>query len=69
MSEPNRLIRRRELEGLTGLSRSAIYEKMSESSSRYDKSFPKPVRIGARAIAWRLADVHAWIAACRTVGD
>lgn len=30
--------------------------------------FPKPVRIGARAVAWRAADVRALIDGCASVG-
>lgn len=51
------LLRRPIVEQQTGLSRSSIYAMMAEGS------FPKPVRIGKRAVAWRSSEVHAWIEA------
>ncbi len=39
----------------TGLSRSTIYNKMA------DKSFPRSVQLGARAIGWYAADIDQWI--------
>jgi len=49
------LIRRRQIEIETGLSRSTIYERMKAGS------FPRSVRVGARSVAWRRADVDAWL--------
>jgi prophage regulatory protein len=43
----------------TGLSRSSIYERMKSGD------FPTSVDLGARAVAWDVADVRAWIAARR----
>lgn len=42
------------LRQITGLSRSTIYRLMSM------KEFPCPVRLGPRAVAWRMADIHRW---------
>jgi prophage regulatory protein len=50
-----RLYRMRELSARIGLARSAIYQAIS------DGKFPLPVRIGARAVAWRHQDVEAWL--------
>lgn len=49
------LIRRKTVEKLTGLSRSSIYAMMSEDT------FPKQIRIGRRAVAWRQEDIENWI--------
>lgn len=49
------LIRRKQVEALTSLSRSRIYALINEGS------FPKPVRLGAQSVAWPLAEVEAWI--------
>ena len=40
---------------ITGLKRSAIYKKMTE------RNFPRPVRLGGRAVAWRSDDIEKWI--------
>ena len=39
----------------TGLSRSSLYAFVAKGT------FPKPVRLGARAVGWKEADVRAWI--------
>jgi prophage regulatory protein len=40
----------------TGLSRSTIYEMVERGD------FPKPVKIGARAIAWPVSSLETWAA-------
>lgn len=48
------LHRRPAVEALTGKSRSGPYEAMERGE------FPRPVRIGRRAVAWRESDIAAW---------
>lgn len=57
MSDHNcdRLITRREVEHLTGLSRSTIYERLR------DGHFPASVSVGPRSVRWRLSEVRHWI--------
>ena len=50
-----RLIRRREVEEIAGLSRSSIYRLMQ------DGEFPRPVRVGPAAVRWRASDITAWL--------
>jgi prophage regulatory protein len=38
----------------TGLGRSTIYRLVAEGS------FPSPVKLGRRAVAWRWADIERW---------
>ena len=38
-----------------GLCRSTIYKLIAE------EKFPRPVRVGDRAVAWRRADIDRWI--------
>lgn len=52
----DRMLRRKEVEAITGRSRSAIYEGMASGN------FPKPVKIGARAVAWPESVIREWIA-------
>ena len=56
------ILRRKQVEARTGLSRSTIYEKINRRSPRYDYTFPKPVRLGSDAVGWIEAEVDAWIA-------
>lgn len=53
----SRFLRRRSVEDRTGLSRSTIYLYVQ------DGTFPRPVRIGGRAVAWLESDIDAWIEA------
>ncbi|MBL4874616.1 MAG: AlpA family phage regulatory protein [Rhodobacteraceae bacterium] len=46
--------RRNAVEKITGLSRSLIYEMMARDE------FPRPIRIGRRAVAWRESDIVNW---------
>jgi len=39
----------------TGLSRSTVYQWVSEGR------FPKPVSLGARAVGWVESDIEEWI--------
>lgn len=50
-----KLYRLRELSARIGLARSAIYQAVK------DGRFPKPIRVGARAVAWRHQDVESWL--------
>lgn len=52
---PKQLYRRPEVETLTGLSRTSIYRLMERGE------FPRPVRITAKAVAWREADLSQWL--------
>jgi prophage regulatory protein len=54
MSE-QRLLRRAEVVKMTGLGRSSIYRLMAAGS------FPRPVRLSQRSVAWRSTDLSKWI--------
>ncbi|MCD8523086.1 MAG: AlpA family transcriptional regulator [Saccharospirillaceae bacterium] len=51
-----RLLRRPEVEKLTGRGRSAIYAGIGAGT------FPAPVKIGPRAVAWPESAITQWIA-------
>ena len=59
---PGRLMRRPEVERETGLSCSTIYRMMEEGT------FPRPRRIGARAVAWTTSEIEAWKTALEETG-
>jgi prophage regulatory protein len=58
--KPDRFIRRPEVERLTGLPRSSLYEKMARGD------FPKPRKIGDRAVAWSESDIARWQRRCKS---
>ena len=51
----NRILRRHEVESQIGLSRSSIYQMMS------DGDFPLPIKLGKRAVGWREQDLNEWL--------
>ena len=51
----DRLLRRRQVEEITGMSRSSIYKMMQNGE------FPRPVKIGPTAVRWRASDIRAWV--------
>lgn len=58
------ILRRREVERRTGLSRSSIYERIaSTDSDSANPAFPRPIQIGGRAVGWLEHEVTAWISA------
>lgn len=50
-----KLIRIKEVMNRTGLARSTVYKYINE-----DK-FPKPIKLGARAVAWVESEIEDWI--------
>lgn len=56
-----RIIRRKQVEALTGLSRNAIYDRITENGPYHDPTFPKPVKLGGRAIGFIESEVIEWI--------
>ncbi|GBG02536.1 hypothetical protein AZSI13_18630 [Azospira sp. I13] len=60
------ILRRKQVEARTGLSRSTIYSKIRQNPKRpgdYDPTFPLPVSIGAKAVGWVEAEIDAWLTA------
>ena len=51
----NRVLRRREVETRTGLSRSTIYAMIAEGV------FPRPIKLGKRAVGWPESTVDEWL--------
>lgn len=60
------ILRRKQVETRTGLSRSSIYAKLRHNPKRpgdHDPTFPKPVSVGAKAVGWIEAEIEAWLSA------
>lgn len=58
------ILRRRQVEARTGLSRSTIYAKTRPNPKRpseYDPTFPKPISVGNRSVGWIESEVDAWL--------
>ena len=50
-----KLMKRPEVEAAVGLSTASIYRLMDEGA------FPRPIRIGKRAVRWRGTDLDSWL--------
>lgn len=50
----DRILRRPEVERLTGLRKSTIYHLMDAGL------FPRPIKLGSRAVGWRKAELREW---------
>ena len=49
------LLRQPEVSRITALGRSRVYELICEGD------FPRPVKIGARSIAWKSSEIQRWV--------
>ena len=61
MTESIRVLRMKAVTDKIGVARSTIYDWMNEGSTRYDASFPKPVRLGSKSIGWFESDLNRWL--------
>ncbi|SFO27109.1 transcriptional regulator, AlpA family [Roseovarius lutimaris] len=51
----DRILRRKDVEQLTGLSRSTIYRHVNAGT------FPAPVKLTERLIGWRASAISGWM--------
>ena len=58
----DKFLRRPEVVRITGLSTSEIYRRIKANT------FPKPVQLGARAVAWRQSSISKWQDECIEAG-
>jgi prophage regulatory protein len=70
------LVRRPQVEAMTGLKRSSIYARLNPTAKQFDPEFPKPVSLstgGKGSVAWIASEVIVWIerriAVSRTSGN
>jgi len=57
------ILRRKQVEQRTGLSRSTIYLSIHEGT------FPRPIKLGARAVGWLENEIEAWLAGRMEIRD
>lgn len=61
--KPGRLLRLGQVEGCVSLKKSSIYAGVKSGT------FPAPVRLSVRAVAWREEDIDRWISERVRVGE
>ena len=57
MNQPefDQILKRREVEMITGLSRSELYRRLKTGE------FPAQVRLGPKSVGWRMSAIQTWI--------
>ena len=55
LQKPLVILRRQQVQARTGLSRSTIYMAIAGGT------FPRPVKLGARAVGWLESEIDAWL--------
>jgi len=55
--KPDRFVRLKEVRNITGRGTTSIYMDMNAKPPR----FPRNVRIGRRAVAWKLSSILEWM--------
>lgn len=65
-----RILRLKQVIEITGLSRSAIYDRLDSKSRRYDAWFPKQLKLGTSsnaAVGWVEGEIMDWLERCCAV--
>jgi prophage regulatory protein len=47
---------------IVGIGNTSLYDLLKRGE------FPRPIRLGVRAVGWRRSDVNAWLASRETAG-
>ncbi|MDQ1924579.1 MULTISPECIES: helix-turn-helix transcriptional regulator [Massilia] len=58
MTHPKKFLRFNDVSMLVGLGRTTIYKRIKAGT------FPAPIHIGEKAVAWDSAEIECWQAAC-----
>lgn len=56
-----RVLRIKDVAKKLSIGKSTIYDWLNLKSPRYDATFPKPFKLGGKAIGWLSSEVDAWL--------
>ncbi|AWM79337.1 hypothetical protein DKL61_02610 [Gammaproteobacteria bacterium ESL0073] len=56
-----RVLRIQQVAEKLSIGKSTIYDWLKPNSPRYDETFPKPFKLGGKAIGWLSSEVDAWL--------
>lgn len=56
-----RVLRIQQVAEKLSIGKSTIYDWLNPKSPRYDETFPKPFKLGGKAIGWLSSEVDAWL--------
>ena len=57
------ILRRPEVEDLTRLSKATLYRMIKSGT------FPRPIKLGPRAVGWLRQEIDEWVAGCERTGS
>ena len=57
-----RVIKLQEVLDLVSISRATHFAKLDEKSRSYDPTYPKPIKVGARAVRYVEQEIFDWLA-------
>lgn len=63
MTQPSRtqILRLNQVCSRLGIARSTVYDKLSPTSPRHDKTFPRPIKLGLSAVGWLESSIEEWV--------
>jgi prophage regulatory protein len=59
------IVRAKDMRKLTGIPNSTRADKEDPKSPRFDPTWPKKIKLGARSVGYFLDEVLAWLEKCR----
>ena len=62
------IIRPTQIKAVVGIGRTLAYEKGNPKSPYYDPTWPRLIRLSARAVGWKLSELQAWLDAQERAG-
>lgn len=57
----HKILRCREVMNRVGISKSTIYDWLNPKSTRFDRSFPKPIKLGKASVGWVESALNEWL--------
>ena len=56
-----KILRQRQVSEITGIGRAGLYNLTDPRNRSYDPTFPRPIKLGLRAVGYIEAEIMAWI--------
>lgn len=57
----HKILRQRQVTEITGIGRAGLYNLTDSRNRSYDPTFPRPIKLGLRAVGYIESEIMAWI--------
>ncbi len=64
----NAIVRPAGIRAAVGFGKTLAYAKLDPKSPYYDPTWPRPVKLSARAVGWKFSELQAWLEAQERAG-